>query len=110
MPSSSLPVASLAGRTVPRHLFGLAPAGVYRATHVAMSAVGSYSTVSPLPPGIVCPEGGLFSVALAVVGVNLCLHKLSPRPGVTWQHVQGARTFLDSYCSRDYPASYSCEI
>ncbi|MEY9780671.1 hypothetical protein ABIA23_002073 [Sinorhizobium fredii] len=29
-------------------LFGFAPGGVYRAVHVAMSAVGSYPTLSPL--------------------------------------------------------------
>ena len=50
-----------------RRLFGLAPAGVYRATPVAGRAVGSYSTGSPLPdprsPGAI---GGVFSVALSV--------------------------------------------
>ncbi len=30
-------------------LFGLAPNGVYHAIHVAMNAVSSYLTVSPLP-------------------------------------------------------------
>ena len=45
-----------------RRIFGLAPTGVCRAVHVAMNAVGSYPTVSPLPP---C-DGGLFSVALSV--------------------------------------------
>src|SRR5205085_12423362 len=34
-------------------------------------------------------EGGLFSVALSVASRSLAL-----RPGVTWQLVQGARTFL----------------
>jgi len=32
-----------------RRIFGLAPAGVCRAARVTPSAVGSYSTVSPLP-------------------------------------------------------------
>ena len=32
-----------------RRMLGLAPTGVCRAAHVAMSAVGSYPTVSPLP-------------------------------------------------------------
>jgi len=32
-------------------LFGLAPGGVCLATHVAMRAVGSYPTLSPLPAG-----------------------------------------------------------
>jgi hypothetical protein len=39
----------LSRRAVSRRLFGLAPAGVYRAAPVAGSAVGSYPTVSPLP-------------------------------------------------------------
>src|SRR6476661_4484982 len=48
-PSSSLPVASWSGRTVPRHLFGLAPVGVYHAIRVTTNAVGSYPAFSPLP-------------------------------------------------------------
>jgi hypothetical protein len=34
---------------ISRRIFGLAPAGVYRAARVTTSAVGSYSTISPLP-------------------------------------------------------------
>jgi len=45
-----------------RRLLGLAPTGVYRAAHVAMNAVGSYPTFSPLP--LKTTSGGLFSVAL----------------------------------------------
>ena len=67
MLSSSLPVASLPGRTVPRHLFGLALTGVYRATRVTTSAVSSYLAFSPLPLKNLSFKGGLFSVALAVV-------------------------------------------
>ena len=48
--------------------------------------------------------GGLFSVALSVTAN--CL----PCPGVTWQRVHGARTFLGRCEStaphRDRPASY----
>ena len=66
MPSSSLPAASLSGRTVSRRLFGLAPAGVYHAIRVTTNAVGSYPTFSPLPCEY-CTLGGLFSVALSVV-------------------------------------------
>jgi len=58
----------------PRRLFGLAPTGGYRATTVAGRAVGSYPTVSPLPPAET--DGGLFSVALSVA---------LRRPGVTWR-------------------------
>ena len=45
--SSSLPGSGTSHAVAP--LFGLAPDGVYRATAVASRAVGSYSTVSPLP-------------------------------------------------------------
>jgi hypothetical protein len=53
--SSSLPAARRVAtpwsrRAVSRRLFGLAPAGVCRATRVATGAVGSYPTLSPLPP------------------------------------------------------------
>lgn len=41
-------------------IFGLAPRGVCPAARVALCAVRSYRTFSPLP------EGGLFSVALSV--------------------------------------------
>ena len=63
-----------------RSLFGLAPGGACRAADVAAGAVGSYSTVSPLPR--TGARGGLFSVALSLG---------SPRPGVTRRH-----SFLES--------------
>ena len=59
-------------------LFGLAPRGVCHAPDVAIGAVGSYPTFSPLPRGVVPavsrdasiagpkPRGGMFSVALSV--------------------------------------------
>ncbi len=46
----------------PSSLFRLASDWVYLARSVALAAVGSYPTFSPLPPG----GGGMFSVALAV--------------------------------------------
>ena len=58
-----------------RGLLGLAPGGVYRASDVAIGAVSSYLTVSPLPlkaqdgcsyPPPLTFNGGLFSVALSV--------------------------------------------
>ena len=52
----------------------LAPSGVCLALPVASQAVGSYSTVSPLPVAL-RPIGGLFSVALSVA---------LPRPAVSW--------------------------
>ena len=43
---------TLAVWVAPRRLFGLAPTGGYRAVAVASTAVGSYPTFSPLPPGL----------------------------------------------------------
>ena len=68
-----------------RRLLGLAPAGVYRAVHVAMYAVGSYPTFSPLPA-----ESGWRSVFCGTVR-----HAQRACPGVTWRPAHGARTFLD---------------
>ena len=56
------------------------------------AAVGSYPTVSPLPPGR--PDGGLFSVALSVA---------SRRPGVTWQSALWSSDFPRAV-SRPRPA------
>ena len=42
-------------------LFGLAPSGVYNANYIAIKAVCSYHTISPLPA-----KGGIFSVALSL--------------------------------------------
>ena len=42
-------LSHLTGRAGPPLLFGLAPRGVYRAADIAVRAVGSYPTVSPLP-------------------------------------------------------------
>jgi hypothetical protein len=39
----------MTGRASPPLLFGLAPRGVFRAANVAIRAVGSYPTFSPLP-------------------------------------------------------------
>jgi len=64
-------------------LFGLAPNGVYPATHVAMGAVSSYLAVSPLPPRN-CGSG-LFSVALSTGRPVFVLRTILPC---------GVRTFL----------------
>ena len=78
--SPSLPegMSTWSRRAVSHRLFGLAPAGVCRATTVASRAVGSYPTLSPLPPSF--EDGGLLSVALSVTSRsrNTC-------PGVTWR-------------------------
>ena len=63
------------GRNPTRSLFGLAPGGACHAADVAAGAVGSYPTVSPLPPP--GGGGGLISVALSL-GL--------PRAGVTRRH------------------------
>ena len=55
-------------------LFGLAPGGVYHANNVAINAVRSYHTISPLPAS----AGGIFSVALSMS---------SRPPGITWHLV-----------------------
>ena len=91
--SSSQPAASCSQRTAARRLFGLAPAGVCLATHVATRAVGSYPTISPLPPLAQrrCPF--CCTVRHARSEPHAC-------PGVTWQRVHGARTFLGAV-SRD---------
>jgi hypothetical protein len=108
VPSSSLPATSWSRRTVSRRLFGLAPAGVYHAARVTTSAVGSYPTFSPLPPDKSnLPEGGLFSVARAVtlskiLGAPAILETC---PGVTWQPVHGARTFLGNNTTLPRPSS-----
>ncbi len=99
------------GRTSPPLLFGLAPRGVYRAPDVAIGAVGSYPTVSPLPNashdwraarGFAsrCPQvggaGGLLSVALSVAPKEhsqewLCHRSPLVLPGAP---SCGVRTFL----------------
>ena len=80
------------GRAAPGSLFGLAPNGVYRAPAIALGAVGSYPTFSPLPG----EPGGLFSVALAVD--DALRHHLPrasrPEDGLRGIAPCGVRTFL----------------
>ncbi len=57
-------------------LFGLAPGGACHAVPIAGSAVGSYPTLSPLPPANT--GGGLLSVALSL---------RSPSAGVARRHI-----------------------
>jgi hypothetical protein len=70
-------------------LFCLAPRGVCRAALVARSAVGSYSTLSPLPVPLRA-IGGLLSVALSVRRP----HGLRP-PFSRGALPDGVRTFLN---------------
>ena len=62
-------------------LFGLAPGGVCLATHVAMRAVGSYPTLSPLP----AKAGGILSVALSLGSPppDVIRHRFSVEPGLS---------------------------
>jgi hypothetical protein len=62
-------------------LFGLAPGGVCRAVHVAMSAVGSYPTLSPL----LRKRSGLLSVALSLrsPSPDVIRHRTSVEPGLS---------------------------
>src|SRR6186713_1128065 len=62
------------GVTLIASLFGLAPCGVLPATHLAMRAVRSYRTFSPLLARLAADVSGMFSVPLSFE---------LPRPGVT---------------------------
>ena len=73
--------------------------------NVTIHAVGSYSTVSPLPvPQQAEAIGGLLSVALSVEAVHLAQELPGSAPS-------GARTFLECLHTRDHPAdSILCKI
>ena len=95
-PGLKQPTRGSSGRAGPPLLFGLAPRGVFRALGIAVEAVGSYPTFSPLPnalrpnrsaPGITGNRpprskltGGLFSVALSVAGFPAALARRKERP------------------------------
>src|SRR5579884_2509312 len=74
-------------------LFGLAPDGVFRASAIALGAVGSYPAFSPLPAAETA--GGLFSVALSVERF-LPFSRVYPCPAARLRGIApyGARTFL----------------
>ena len=70
-PRPGQPVAAFRRKPADVFLFGLASSDAYRAGDVAITAVGSYPTVSPLPDPlrldwdpIALAIGGLFSVVL----------------------------------------------
>jgi hypothetical protein len=91
-----------------RCLFGLAPAGVYPATTVTSRAVSSYLTFSPLPvPRFPLAIGGVFSVALSVIGPTKKVGDAQALPGSV---PNGARTFLErqsNATTRDHPVGDS---
>lgn len=73
----------------PGPLFGLAPDWVYRASDVAVEAVGSYPAFSSLPAALARDVGGLFSVTLSVTAA------LAPAPPLSRGILPcGVRTFL----------------
>ena len=112
--SSSLPGSSASHAIAP--LFGLAPDGVCRASPVTSPAVGSYSTISPLPDPYrraLAPRRGRCHLAAATPGpsaVSFLLHFPSPRGArsLTGILLCGARTFLHvhevrSDCLANFP-------
>ena len=75
-----------------RPLFGLAPGGVYRASPVARPAVGSYPTLSPLPPrGEAVCFLWHFPSACAGRPLAVALYPWSPDfpPACRYQHASG---------------------
>ena len=77
-------MASWSRRAVSRHLFGLAPTGVYPAVTIAGYAVSSYLTISPLPA-----ERRRF------VFCGTIRHHASGAQALPGDLPFGARTFLD---------------
>jgi hypothetical protein len=77
--------SACAGTAAAPSLFGLAPGGVCRAADVAVSAVRSYRTVSPLPAVAFAKAGGLFSVALSLGSrpPDVIRHRMSMEPGLS---------------------------
>jgi hypothetical protein len=79
-------------------LFGLAPGDAYPAGYVTTTAVGSYSTISPLPEpaaklALLPAIGGVFSVAQVSDRSAWALPSTLPC---------GVRTFLPNLCSGDH--------
>jgi hypothetical protein len=71
----------------PPLLLGLAPGGVYPAAAVAGSAVRSYRTISPLPPGPCWKGAGRRCVSVALsLGLpppGVTRHRASVEPGLS---------------------------
>ena len=101
-PLAAYPRCLERGGATPHRLFGLAPAGVYRATRVTTCAVSSYLTVSPLPDP---------AVKLAIGGLILCgtFRRLSaPRCYLAACPVEPGLSSAACGCrsSRDRPAAH----
>ena len=79
-------------------LLCLAPRGVCRATSVTLGAVGSYSTISPLPVPLRA-IGGILSAALSV----RIPHGIRP-PFSRGALPFGVRTFLSTACAEPRPS------
>ena len=88
--SRDLPGRQPGNRPVPS-LFGLAPGGACPAASVAVRAVRSCRTVSPLPRPK--PVGGLFSVALSLGSPppDVIRHRVSVEPGLSSSRASGQR-------------------
>lgn len=82
-------------------LFGLAPDGVFRASAIALGAVGSYPTLSPLPAG---PKPGRRSVLCGTFR-RLVLHQPPAciPCGLRGVAPCGVRTFLPPFPASDSP-------
>jgi len=78
------PVSSYEDAAGAESLFGLAPGGACHAVPVARSAVGSYPTLSPLPPRRGA-GGGLLSVALSLGSppAGVARRRIAVEPGLS---------------------------
>ena len=84
-------------------LFGFAPGGVCLATHVAMRAVGSYPTLSPLP----AKAGGILSVALSLRSPppDVIRHRFSVEPGLS--SPRNLSVIAERGCPANWPGVHS---
>ena len=104
-PPAAYPRCLHRGGTTPHRLFGLAPAGVYRAIRVATYAVSSYLAVSPLPD----PACGWPSAVCSLWHFPSSHDAQTLSGGSSY----GARTFLGTcgcHSYRDRPAAHSGNI
>ena len=78
-------------------LFGLAPDGVFRAASLALRAVVSYITFSPLPPA--CTGGGL--IFCGTIRRKACA--FLPRVSLPWRLAPGEVTRHRALWCSDFP-------
>lgn len=88
-------------------LFGLAPGDAYPANHVATAAVGSYSTISPLPD----PDSeGLLGCRPSAVYFLWRGCRIAPPGRYPAPLPSGVRTFLPDMCPGDHLISSNAPI